>query len=150
MALSSWLNVLNGESEDNSFASHFVVSILPQWEQRQPEAAALLADFEKAMSPRNLFEMPPLCNCSTSTSAWLAEVTHLAWQKRHDVTAKLDQCRECLQQIDGVYWIIRAKSQGLSVDIADWFPLEGDFECLCNHCRHLAEAISRLPWSVIL
>jgi hypothetical protein len=80
-ALGKWINILHREVDDPMTERNFIARVLPEWTAHRPELIDLLNRFECAMSPRRLFELPPLLFCDQRTHEWLPDVMHTLWKR---------------------------------------------------------------------
>ena len=89
------------------------------WVQARDECRELHATLFEEMSPRALFEEPPLCHCSEETKAWLIPYVHERWMERTKAEARaadlevaadetdtaINALLTCLGDQDGHEWL---------------------------------------------
>ncbi len=61
------------------------------WLQIHQESWALHATLLDEMSPRVLFEEPPLCHCSQETKAWLVPFVHERWLSKTSAEVRREE-----------------------------------------------------------
>jgi len=146
-ALEKWLNLLDDEIEDKVFEQAFVAGVLPAWGRHQEEAQALVGDFENALSPRRLFDLPPLARCGAGTKSWLGDVMHGLWHHRSHVRDLLRAAEEASDKVESSYRYLQQELEGSATtkSAEALRPLKPQFESLVDGCSDLAQAISKFP-----
>lgn len=149
-ALKKFLNLLDDKIEDQQFEQSFIESVLPKWESHRFEAFSLAEDFEHAMSPRVLFELPPLSQCDEETRKWLGERIHISWLAKHAVHALVEEAVSRARSADAAY---NSLHNGLgscanTVSVQALHPLRPFFAEFLQACHDLARAIERFPSDV--
>src|SRR4051794_17120495 len=61
---------------------HFFRERFPGWLQHREEAAALVEEFEREMSPSALLQKPPLAGISPDVAMWLGPLVSDLWRTR--------------------------------------------------------------------
>lgn len=102
-ALAKFQNLLDDRIEDVAFERSFVSSVLSQWESHREEAFALPRDFEREMSPRRLFDHPPLSRCDEQTKQWLRSLVHHLWLTRYPARQWVADATACAEEADAAY-----------------------------------------------
>ena len=101
--LGSFMNILDDRIEDSVLERRFVRDALPQWSKRSSEAFRLVATFETEMSPKKLFEQPPLSRCAPATMGWLSNLVHSLWLVRCRVRSLREEAARALTAADRAY-----------------------------------------------
>ncbi|MDO8721468.1 MAG: hypothetical protein Q7J31_04480 [Syntrophales bacterium] len=148
--LERWMNVLDGSVENANLEKTFVRSILPQWQAHQAEAFSLPVDCETEMSPKRLFEVPPLAKCDADTKEWLGELVHQLWLVNYRVKQLISEAVARANKTEKTYKNLqRALKKCKNTDNAETLrPLRALFDELLKDCRSLAEAIEKFPSEV--
>jgi len=147
IALSKWLNLLNGEIEDARFEKLFISSLLPMWEDARKEVFNIAIDFEKQMSPAILFDAQPLSNCTAFTKTWLPFVVHELWLERCDVRSKVEDLLQKIDAADASYKLIQSLLQSLMPDTSAQ-TLQVHYQAFNNFredCTELAKCLEHFP-----
>jgi hypothetical protein len=61
------------------------------------EVNDLAGSVENDMSPRALFDEPPLCHCSDATKQWLMTFVHELWVRRIDLGTKIRELTDAAE-----------------------------------------------------
>lgn len=145
--LGAWLNVIDGLVEDPEFRESFCKGRFLQWEERATDVRALLDEFESQMSPRVLFEEPPLSAMGGSVRNWLLPLVDLLWRHRVQVEPLLDQARRRLASCERVYGTLR-RHVGEGVTGGD--ALRSGVAVFASECTALSATISQLPDEILV
>jgi len=150
VALNSWLRLLDGEIEDKMLEQSFLTQVLPQWEVRRQEISALLREFPSAMSPRQLFDEPPLSRCDNKTKEWLGEFMHALWLTRvsaESLTATAEATRAAADRAYAdILQVLKNREPGdLKRAIKPYRDLCDRFR---NACQELGAALSEFPHEI--
>jgi hypothetical protein len=146
-ALASFINILDDLVEDPEAEKRFVQKTLPQWSARTLEASRLIDDFESEMSPRALFQQPPLSRCGSATRRWLPDLAHQLWRHRVNAGAMCADAREALVKANEAYEQV-VGSVGSCADPSEaqaLRPFRDRFEVLLAACEQFSKSISRFP-----
>lgn len=151
-ALDNFLNILDGRVEDEETEATFIASVLPIWETHRTEAHLLPADFERCMSPRTLFERPPLSRCDEETRCWLGDLIHKLWLARYMVGDLVANASARAREVDDAYIKLQqgleeCKSKLTARELRPLRPLFGQFR---QACYRLALSIERFPNKVLV
>ena len=147
--IASFLNILAGEVSDPDLEAQFIQDMLPQWEQRRNEAYRLPTDFLEDMSPQQLFQQEPLCQCDVETMAWLPDLINQLWQARYTVDDYMEQVRSAVAEADTSYRDIQQALSNLPDKTTKTLQnLRPKFEAFHKHCKALNAAISALPHEI--
>jgi hypothetical protein len=150
VALNSWLRLLDGEIDDPLLEHSFLEEVLPRWEVRSPEVRTLIESFPREMSPRQLFDEPPLSRCDAQTTAWLGEMIHGLWLVRCSVESLTVVASASLEAANLAYEeLSRALATRREGDVLHRaIPLRGLFERFRNDCQKLGAALSEFPHEI--
>ena len=150
VALNSWLRLLDGAIEDSILEKAFLRDVLPQWETRRSEVNALIQDFEKEMSPRQLFNELPLSRCDAQTKQWLGELVHRLWIMRVSAKELTSTAKRFVSAADTAYTelsqIVRARPTGDLV--TNMKPHRRLFERFRDACQKLGDTVSEFPHEI--
>lgn len=150
VALNSWLRLLDGAIEDSILEKSFLSDVLPQWEVRRNEVNELIRDFEKEMSPRQLFSEPPLSRCDGQTKRWLGELIHGLWLVRVSAKELTTTAESAVAAADTAYAelsrVVRTRPK--CAVLAGMKPHRHLFERFRDACQKLGAAISEFPQEV--
>lgn len=142
-ALAKAINLLDGQIEDPEFERVFALSFLPQWPAHRPELLALLADFEREMSPRRLLEHGRFdCRCSPRHH-WLPDLVHALWLRRSPVSRWLADANQRVADIDRCYAQLRDCLDGGALQ-----PGRQPLAAFRDACQALARAVEAFPAEV--
>lgn len=149
-ALAKYLNLLDDRVEDREFERSFVSNILPEWQENLDEARALVLDFEQEMSPRRLFESPPLSRSDEDTRRWVGELVHALWLRRCPVKQWVSEAVEATERADAAYRnlrdLLRASADTRSAQAM--IPYRAQFAEFRARCQGVANAVSKFPSEV--
>lgn len=117
------------------------------WERRRADAEKLANTFAEAMSPKNLFQEPPLCRAYGETKAWLAPLVHELWMTRCSVDHRVGELRRLVAAVDAAYGRCRQAFEEVeNVNRPkNLVGRVGDFEDLLQCCRALSKCLSKFP-----
>ena len=133
-------------SEDSRLR-RFIDDDLPQWLSHRPALEWLCDHCEECMSPRTLFEIPPLSNASADTKAWLPMAIHDVWVARTGIRRKISDLRESARAAHESYTKVAdtfSAKPGIPRDEGTVTLVE-EFR---DGCRQVSEGISQLPRTV--
>jgi hypothetical protein len=149
-ALVKFRNLLDDRIEDIEFEQSFVATVLPEWESHRQEAYALANDFEPEMSPRRLFDLPPLSQCDEQTRQWLGNLVHFLWLTRYPVRRWVDDTLTSAREADVAYHQIQeALEDCADVQSASALrPYRMVFVEFQKRCHELALSIQKFPSEV--
>jgi len=145
--LAKLINVLDGRVIDPTFLPSFVFRLRREWGGYADELNELLQSFEEEMSPRRLFDCPPLANRGEAVAEWLPGVIHALWLSRDPVFVWTDEARTRLDDANRSHSEIIKELEHIGPVIATEAlrgirPLFGEFRA---HCRDLGTAVSSFP-----
>ena len=150
VALNSWLRLLDGAIEDSILEKSFIPDVLPQWEARRSEASVLIREFEREMSPRQLFSEPPLSRCDGQTKQWLGDLIHGLWLIRVSAKELTATAESSVAAVDAAYAelsrVARTRPQGEL--LADMKSHRRLFEQFRDACQKMGSAISEFPQEI--
>jgi len=146
-ALSSWLNLLDEKIEDPELEESFISLILPQWEQHSKEAMSLPKDFEQEMSPRTMFDHPPLSKCDTETKQWMSDLVHALWLKRYPVEEWVSDAMTRAMETNKAYQKLYKCFQGYThiTSLEIYRSFRDQFFEFQTSCQALSLAINKFP-----
>jgi len=81
VALEGLVNIAEGKVFADEFCRAEIDELLGQWEPEYAAAVQLIGSFESCMSPRTLFERPPLSRWPKEKT-WLPDVVNALWRVR--------------------------------------------------------------------
>lgn len=147
IALGKWINILDGKVEDKEFEHTFILFTLSSWESHKEEAVALPRDFENAMSPRKLFESPPLSSCDLETKVWLGALIHELWLERYGVKQLVKDTDASVEDTNTSYNNLQNAIRGFqgTEHTVALRPLKHMFLDFREQCMALAKTIERFP-----
>lgn len=121
-----------------------------RWKERREEVPRLLMRFENEMSPRILFDYPPLCRCSEATKQWLVPVIHELWLARGHFREKIARARVAYEEVERTYGGALAKVEQLpaSPSSSELNAVDGVLGALAASCDVLSQCISELPRNI--
>jgi hypothetical protein len=142
-ALSRLLNLLDRRIDDPALEVSFATNVLLEWDAHRNEAFTLPNDFEVEMTPRILFEQPPLSYCDEEKKQWLGDLADLLWKSRYPVSDWVQNALQAAISTDDACNRLRAALERnheiRSVEsLQPLRPLFAEFE---KACRNLAKAI---------
>lgn len=143
-ALASWTNVLDGKIEDSTLQESFETEVLIQWEARRDDALALIETYATEMSPRRLFDMPPLSRCEEPLKTVAADVLHELWIFRHHVLRLVCLATARVKMTHIAYSSVSAglRAQEGPRDLSAWKDVRVEFETFSRHCRKLGRVFA--------
>jgi hypothetical protein len=151
ISLSRFLNLLRNVTEDPEYERTFVPTVLTTWEAERENAKALIEDFEREMSPRQLFQLPPLSRCSEETQRWLPDLIESLWLSRNKISELVATADCAYNQADASYERLRQTLELRRADTqsADSLrPFFHEFAEFRERCQDLARALSNFPREV--
>lgn len=105
-ALYRFLNLLRDEIEDPEFGTLFLTTHFRAWEHARGLVAELCHSFEREMSPRRLFDSPPLGHLDAETRSWLGDLLHHAWLTCFSVHDWVREGTSCTAAVEACYQTI--------------------------------------------
>lgn len=122
------------------------------WKDRRYEISWLLSHFAQAMSPRSLFESPPLNHCDAGTQLWLGILADHLWRARYPDETDVEPVRFRYETANVTYERIveQLGEIRLPENANHLTTLLPDFLAFLDECRQLSEAISRLPPKILV
>ncbi|MCP4545547.1 MAG: hypothetical protein GY835_03640 [bacterium] len=151
-AVDAFLARLEQKSPDPERLEEFLSVDLPGWDRQRPNLESLLDAAEECLSPRRLFDVPPLSNAAPETLVWLPALTHALWLARHPIQQRIAEAHAALQKAEATYKRI---SQELScndrkVGIEPLQASRSAFVDFSGALRALSCAISALPQKILV
>lgn len=147
-ASARWINVMEGRVEPAPAQEPFLSGRVTEWEAHRAELDWLLEHFCDEMSPRVLFDHPPLDRCPAETRAWLSLVIDGLWRVREGVPARLAALKRAIQDADGSYnaliWTARSANSNESDAAAIRLALV-DFH---RACSRVFTALQQFPRAI--
>ena len=98
-----FINLLDDLLEDEECERTYVRETLPEWVLHRESAVALCEEYELDMSPRTLFALFPLSQCSGETHQWLPDVVHSLWLARCPVRSWVESTLAQIAEVNRVY-----------------------------------------------
>lgn len=144
------INILDNVTYDQGMEESFVASLLPDWESYRNEAFKLSSDFETEMSPRVLFDEPPLLNCEKESKLWLNDLMHSLWLERYNVKKLVQDASDCAIAADTAY--TRLKEELITCEDTKNIELLRPYRDLLvkflNACAALSKTVEQFPSEV--
>jgi hypothetical protein len=142
----AWVDVFNGEPEDELFNSEsFAATFFKVWQDRHNDVCKLVSEYEYAMSPARLLDVPPLSNMSEDSREWLREFVHTLWKVRCDVDKQQSDALAAILSAAEVFSRIRTAydAEGFKALIGSKEFVQ-ELKELIERCKQLGNALSRL------
>lgn len=148
-ALDAADQVIRGRIRGADYLQELLEVDLPEWPERRGDLNALLEDFESDMSPRRLFDGPPLCECGSPARETLADLMHELWVARYPISGWLENARAAASKVDEHHELLRGTaplddSGGVRAEFAE--RLDG-FRAAC---RSLSKALEKFPNRILV
>jgi hypothetical protein len=150
VSLNKWLGLMNQDLKDFSFETRFIEDVFVQWSDNEQEVLTLIGDFEKEMSPRSLFYLPPLSRCDENTKSWLTIMVHELWCCRYPVkewvNTAIKNAKTAKSFNDKIQIVLKTHPEfRLSEELRPWYE---EFQNFRDACKVLSESISKFPREV--
>jgi hypothetical protein len=144
-ALGSWANVIDGRIHDSALEDTFESEVFRQWEVKRDEAFALIEAYPIEMSPRQLFNRPPLAHCKDPLKAVAAEVMHELWMFRHGVGRLVRVALGRVRAADLAYVNVCTGlgQRRCPPELSAWKQVRTDFLVFSRECRKLGRILAR-------
>lgn len=150
-ALGNAVNVLNGKVRWPGDRHGLMSECVNEWKAISTGASTLLEDFEREMSPKRCFEIPPLCNCDSETKSWLPQLIHELWLSRLPVKTWVTDAQSALRGADSACKEMNALlPQTTFTDRHAVETLAARAVAFQEACDNLVERISKLPHTILL
>lgn len=124
----------------------FLNTTFTEWRDHREDAHWLIDDFIDEMSPRRLFEDPPLSRCSDEMKFWLKDLVHLLWLNRYPIHSWLLAAKKGLEKADQEFQVIThnlGKNSRIEIGrVIEQLPAFRNFR---ESCLELSKAFSNLP-----
>lgn len=134
---------------DRTRLAEFVSQDWPKWGANRERLATLLASAESELSPRQLFDQPPLCRCQAETKVWLSEVVHVLWLTRTSIRHLIGAAQTALADADCRYQQLDPMLRSGEVLDSDRLrEVSGLFRTFEADVERLSSVMSRLPHKV--
>jgi len=142
---------LESSDADEAPVRRFLESDFHTWKEYNPLITKLLMDYGREMSPRTLFDVPPLNRCDADTREWLGNLVHELWLGRYDVKNTIEKAESALEAADLCYKGLCGKLAALdSRDISSLKGLLVDFRDFRKGCDDLIKALSAFQRRVMV
>ena len=99
----AFIMIIDDRVEDPFMEGHFIVDILPQWQEKSSEALSIINSFESDMSPKRIFESPPLTRYHNETIGWLKDLLHSIWIFQSKVKKLRHDALESILEANNAY-----------------------------------------------
>lgn len=147
-ALSTFLNILDDQIEDDRFERSFVADTFPRWELQHKVVTALIDEFESEMSPRNLLDR----RWRTPDKSWLSQLIDVLWRFRYPVAEWLSKAQIAADRANQSYMHLRCELEkpqdiGQSERLRQ---LRDDFARFRERCQELAKSIEKFPREILV
>ncbi len=151
-ALTAVVRVVDGEVESGNPEGEVEELDLGDWTEQRAEIQTLLDTFEVRMSPRSLFERPPLSRCNEETKTWLPDLVHELWRARYPVQEWVEAAGNALKEADaaqqGLVAALASCQRPLTMD--ELRRLGPDIRRFRSACQRLAACIESFPSRVLV
>jgi hypothetical protein len=146
-ALAKFINLLGDRIEDHDFEVSFITQILPSWDSNWREALLLAQDFERGMSPRQMFDYLPLARCAEENKRWLHSLAHSLWLVRYPVREWVADTTIAAEEANSAYNRLQvALKKCDNIRSAEAIrPFREQFSDFRSRCQELATALSKFP-----
>ncbi|MCI5148226.1 MAG: hypothetical protein D3916_02285 [Candidatus Electrothrix sp. MAN1_4] len=122
--------------------NEFCREVFPQWEAQKTIVQSLLDSFAAEMSPRTLFDKPPLNQCPEDFKTTFGEVVHTLWLYRHAVPERIAAGRHALAAVDEYYSHLAPQlSENAASDLEALRRLSPLLQNYYDACEALGEAM---------
>lgn len=149
--LGNVVSVLKGNARWPGSMGDLISACVDKWQTISEDAQSVVESFEKEMSPRRYFELPPLCNCDSETTAWLPDLIHDLWLSRHPVSTWMSNARVALTAANSACETMNSLTPGANP------PDKGELQAIIasavgfqDACDSLVERISKFPSTILL
>jgi hypothetical protein len=151
LALGKLINVLDDRIEDDEFLASFVGGGIKVWEAEYPEVLALIECFSAKMSPKVLFDRPPM-SLWPKEKTWLPTVVDVMWRNRVRADELVQSARESATSANEAYLRLRsewgAESDRMSVERLRQSRVR--VVAFRDDCQELARAIEKFPNRILV
>lgn len=142
---------LESSDADEAPVRRFLESDFHTWTDYNPLITELLMDYGREMSPRTLFDIPPLNRCDEDTKDWLGNLVHKLWMSRYDVENTIEKADSVLKAADRCYEGLCKKLAAMdSRDISLLKGLLEDFRDFRRACDDLIKVLSAFQRRVMV
>ena len=150
-AADAFITRLAQQQPDLERVREFLTDLL-EWESRRDELLQLIAGAEDALSPRRLFDEPPLSRCGPETLEWLPSVMHGLWLMRYPIKDSIEAIVQAVDSVDAAYAVVM-RILDRPTRLTDIDKLRNDrqtFVKFSDALRTLSAAISSLPHRILV
>ena len=143
---------LGQQQPDHERIQEFLSADLPVWERRRRELRALLENAESALSPMQLFHVPPLSQCAAEVMIWLPGLVHALWLNRCPIRRLIEEAGQAVERADSLYaHAVRELGEPVaSADLGRLKNARGAIREFSAALRVLSAAISALPHKILV
>jgi len=143
-ALDSATNLMRGRITGAGYLEDILNQEIREWPVRRGELDSLLVDFETEMSPRTLFDAPPLAEWESGIKRVMSELLHEFWLVRYPVRTWIGNAQKAALTVDKSYeQLLRVQPIGMDGHVD--FEFSARFDAFCTACRELAKTIEKFP-----
>ena len=136
-------------NEEPEQISEFLQVYFPQWEDRYPGCRRVVDDAVDALSPRQLFDSPPLSGCGDDVKRWLPDLIHALFLVRTGIRRLTAEAEQALSKAQERYVSLSAGLDGktpvgleqLREQIEDWQQFERAVKAFSNLVAKLPHRI---------
>jgi len=146
-ALDSAANFLDGRLEGEAFIENVVVPEVEAWPGRMVELMSLLDSFDIEMSPRVLFEEPPLGDWEADLKAVMSDLVGHEWRRRYPVSEWMGDARSAGGWVNNQYIRLAALIASGRYQDPEFAACLNDFR---TACRSLARSLERFPDRILV
>ena len=117
--------------------------------ERRSDLESLLGDFETEMSPRKLFDAPPLSEWESEIKGVMGELIHELWLTRYPVRDWISNARLAAQVVEKSYaQLVLTRPVDADGRVVPEFSMRlNNFQ---EACRVLAKAIEKFPNRILV
>lgn len=151
-ALTALIRVVDGEVETGDPEGEIEELELGDWTKQRAEIQALLDTFEARMSPRSLFELPPLSRCDEETKTWLPDLVHELWRARYPVQEWVEAAVNGLEDAEAAQQVLVAALATFErpLGMEELRQLGPHIRRFRSACQRLAACIEQFPSRVLV
>lgn len=148
-ALDTADHVIRGRVHGTGYLQELIEVDMPEWKERRDDLGALLRDFVVQMSPRQMFNFPPLANLEPTARELFSELMHELWLVRHPVAEWVEGAKTASSEVNKHYErLVKIAPLDAKGKVRPEFATE--FEQFRSACRALSKAIEKFPNRILV
>jgi hypothetical protein len=151
LALGKLINVLDDRIEDDEFLASFVGGGIKVWEAEYPQVLSLIASFSAKMSPKVLFDRPPMSRWPKEKT-WLPTVVDLIWRNRVQANALVQSAHESATSANEAYVRLRSQwgAESVRMSVERLRKSRAQIVEFRDACQELARVIEKFPNRILV